>query len=128
MEYLHCADEEERAKGRKNRARDWIKEQIRSLGEPDESGNFIWEFDHIPSGSGFCTGLKLQRRVSEYISEDKAMALIARKALGKRCVEWVAVPDMNEIYVCNQEGIISDEEMDELMEVEETWALVKVKS
>jgi hypothetical protein len=128
MEYLHCADEEDRAKSRKNRARDWLKENLRSLGEPDENGNFIWEFDHIPSGDGYCTGLKLQRRVSEYLNEDKAGFLIGSKGLGSRCIRMEPVLDINELYVCNQEGLITDEEMDELMEVDELWALVKIKS
>ena len=37
-------------------------------------------------------------------------------------VSWVTVMDQNEVYVLNQQGLITDEELDSLFVVNETWA------
>src|ERR1700683_3895600 len=85
--YLYCADQETKIVKEKNSCRDYLKEQIRELGEPDENGNIIWYFDTpVPSGDGFCTGLMLQRRVSEYTNEETALEIVKEAGLGSRCV------------------------------------------
>jgi hypothetical protein len=128
--YLYCADQETKIVKEKTLCRDYLKEQIRELGEPDENGNIIWYFDTpVPSGDGFCTGLMLQRRVSEYTDEEIAKEILIENDLDVRCIreEIIEVLDLDEIYVCNQEGLISDQDIDKMIGFTETWALVKVK-
>lgn len=105
----------------------WLKES-----EPDEDGNYYYEFPdplHIGDDRTEYKGLKAQRRVSELINENVAQELIMKHDLGSRCIKEVVsyVIDYDELYACNQEGIISDEEIDSIIETEETFALVKVK-
>ena len=129
MKYLRASEQVDAYTAEKTAARDWIKANIRELGEPDEDGNIVWEFDPVPSGDSFCSGLKLQRRVSEYIDEESARALIEDAGLAPRCIRRIYTEeiDLDELYAANQEGLITDEEMDSIIEVDENWALVKIK-
>jgi hypothetical protein len=108
-----------------------IKPYIMENGEPDENGNFIWEFEKpmFPGGDTGYSGLMAQRRVSEYINEDTVYALIDKYQAHDRCIKTVVVQelDVDELYAMNQEGIIPDEEIDSILEITETYALVKMK-
>lgn len=128
--YLFCADEETRIVKEKNVSRDYLKTKIRELGEPDENGNIIWYFDELLTlPSGTYTGLMLQRRVSEYTDEEIAKEIITENDLGDRCIkeEVIQVLDLDEIYACNQEGLLSDDQIDSMIVVNESFALVKMK-
>lgn len=127
--YLYSSEEEARIVKTKNTARDYLKRELNSLGEPDENGNIIWYFDDPLNLGEIYKGLMLQRRVSEYTDEDKAIELVNKYDLGDRCIKTRVVYDLDldELYACNQEGIISDEEIDDIIVVNETWALIKVK-
>ena len=108
-----------------------IKPYIMENGVPDENGNYIWEFEK-PIAAGEDTrysGLMAQRRVSEYINEDTVIALINKYQAHDRCIKTVEVQelDIDELYAMNQEGIIPDDEIDSILELTETYALVKMK-
>jgi hypothetical protein len=98
--------------------------------EPDEDGNFYYEFpDVIHLDETNFAGIMAQRRVSEYVDDDKAMELIKVHGLEDRCLKSYMVTeiDYDALYACNQEGVISDEDIDSIIEVNENYALVKVK-
>lgn len=127
--YLYSSEEEARILKVKNESRDYLRDNIKDLGEPDENGNIIWYFDESLNLGETYRGLMLQRRVSEYTDEDKVLAILEDTGLHSRCVTYITIPeiDLDEVYACNQEGLITDEEIDSMIEVKETWALVKVK-
>jgi hypothetical protein len=105
--------------------KDWILDNC----EQDESGNFIWDFDKpvIGDNDDSYRGLMLQRRVSEFIDEDKADEIIQAHNLQDRCYTTIEVIDFDQLYACNQEGVVSDEEIDSILSFNETFALIKVK-
>lgn len=123
--YLLFSSEEAEKKSKKETLRKELLPWLQTL-EQDEDGNYFYEF---PDPILEYKGLKAQRRVSEYANEEKARELIIRHALEDRCIEVVTdtVVDYDELYACNQEGIISDEEIDSIIEVDVTYALVKIK-
>jgi hypothetical protein len=73
------------------------------------------------------TGIMNQRRASEYLDTDKVEKLAVNKDLRDRMVHMEEVWDYDEIYVLYQEGLITEEEFDWLMDVTEQWALVPLK-
>jgi hypothetical protein len=98
--------------------------------EKDEEGHYFYEFPApIYLDDTTYSGLMAQRRVSEYIDDSKAWDVITRHSLEDRCFKTVTTIeiDYDELYACNQEGIISDEEIDSILETDETYALIKVK-
>lgn len=105
--------------------KDWILDNC----EQDESGNYVWDFDKpvIGDKDDSYRGLMLQRRVSEFIDEDKADEIIQAHNLQDRCYTTIEVIDFDQLYACNQEGIVSDEEIDSILSFNETFALIKVK-
>lgn len=127
--YLYTAEEESRLVQAKKEARDYLMPAIRELGEPDENGNIIWYFDEPLHLGETYSGLMLQRRVSEYTDEEKVREIIAKHGLEDRCIRKVVTyeVDLDEVFACNQEDVISDEEIDSMIVVNENWALVKVK-
>lgn len=128
-QYFYYQEREAEAVKKKNECRDYLKDYIRREGEPDENGNIIWYFNTpIDTGKPYY-GLKLERRVSEYTDEDIAADIVISKGLRARCIweETVQHLDLDEIYACNQEGLITDDEIDSMIVVSETFALVKVK-
>lgn len=105
--------------------KDWILDNC----EQDESGNYVWDFDKpvIGDKDDSYRGLMLQRRVSEFIDEDKADEIIQAHNLQDRCYTTIEVIDFDQLYACNQEGVVSDEEIDSILSFNETFALIKVK-
>jgi hypothetical protein len=132
LSYLYHSDEVAKHAIGKNEASEYIKANIRDLGEPDENGNIVWTFDNplITDETGQYLGFKLQRRVSEYVDDEKARTIIENHDLDRRCIRIIEVAeiDYDEMYAANQQGIISDEEIDSIISADETWALVKMKS
>lgn len=130
MKYLFCSEQEAKFLKEKNTHKEYLKKYINQEGEPDENGNIIWYFDKpLMSSDGIHKGLMLQRRISEYTDEELGLELVKDLGLDVRCItrEYVEHLDLNEVYVCNQEGLITDNEIDSLIVINETWALVKIK-
>lgn len=127
--YLLTSSDEAQLKSKREALRKDIMPLLRTL-EADEDGNFFYKFpDPIQLGEESYTGLMAQRRVSEYVNDDTAMEIIKAHGLEDRCLKSYMVTEVNydELYACNQEGIISDEDVDSIIETSENYALVKVK-
>lgn len=129
-QYLHTLDQEAALKKRREELRDELKQFIME-GEQDENGNYIYEFpDPITlDGETYFRGLQAQRRVSEYANTDTAFQVLGTYDLWDRCVDEVTTYEINwdEVYACNQEGLIPDEDIDAILEHDITYSLVKVK-
>jgi hypothetical protein len=128
-DFLYSSEEEVRIVERKNSARDYLKKELLSLGTEDETGSILWEFDNPLSLKDTYTGLKLQRRVSESLNDDRALEIIRKYDLEDRCIIEVVTEeiDYDELYAANQERLVADDEIDSIIESTVTYALVKVK-
>jgi len=132
LDYLFTTHEESNLKNKRAGLRQNLSDYIQEHGVEDENGNLILEFDKLMTvdDQDWYSGLMLQRRKSEFINEDIARELIWKKDLTSRCIRITEVSeiDYDELYACNQEGLVTDEEIDTILEQEETWALVKIKA
>ena len=127
-QYLHYRDVEAEAKKAKPNSED-IKKYIAENGE--ENGNHIdWLFPSpVTIGSATYRGLRNQGKPDTFMDEDKARELVEAKNLRDKVVREVTteVWDWDELYVLNQQGLISDDEIDSLMTTEIKYSLVVIK-
>jgi hypothetical protein len=129
LDYLNVSYDEDKIKKNKSVLRNNLYDYIKANGEPDEDGNLIFKFGKplTMDGEVWYSGFMLQRRVSEFVNEDKAWDIVRDYDLGDTCVKTVEILDLDMLYVANQQGIVPDEVIDSILEQEETWALVKMK-
>lgn len=127
--YLYSHHEETKIKKLREDYRNNLRDIIMS-GDTDDKGNYNYEFpEPLCIDNVWYTGLQMQRRVSEYVDEDTARALISKHSLNDRCIRVIQVEelDLDELYAANQEGIISDDEIDSIIEADETYSLIRIR-
>lgn len=99
--------------------------------EVDEKGSRFFYFQNpVNAGDKQFKGLKRERRASPTFDEDAARTVLAEKGLLDRVEKEVTetVFDQDEIYVLNQEGLITDDELDSFITQTITYAFVPVKA
>lgn len=128
--YIFTSLTEAAEKKRREEYRDLLKEYIQSKGTEDENGNLCYIFDEpLFIEDGKYIGLQNQRKVSEFYNEKKAVKLIEDTGLKARCIREVVTweIDYDELYAANQEGLVTDEEIDSIMDHDVSYALIKMK-
>lgn len=134
LDYLSSTYSKDATDRHVSELKDLIKPYILDNGSEDENGNFIWEFDKpvMYDEDTLVTGLMAQRRVSEFINEDRAWEIVEKYGddVRAQCVEEIVTHEINldRMYALNQQGVISDEDMDSILETSETFALIKLKA
>lgn len=116
-EFLVLKFQETQIVSRKNHLRDEISEYVDANGETDEKGSKFWELPApIEVNGQKFTSVKREKRTSVSLAEDLVEALLEQKNLKGRVYKEVTttVLDQDELYVLNQEGLITDEELDSL--------------
>jgi hypothetical protein len=111
-----------------------VKAWFSTMGDSDhevtvnDAGSRAVEFDEPILVDGMkVTGLENVRRESSELDLDLVDDLLdslpeaVRKRVVKKVVEYVTDP--NELFKLNQEGVISDEQLDALFTTDVTWAL-----
>lgn len=109
-----------------NKIRDELMAAAEAEGQPDEKGSLYLDVKPFEFRGKTYGAIKRTRRTSVSISEDLALKLVAKKGLEKRAIVQVPTLDQNELYVLNQEGKITDAELDSLFVETVTWAFDKV--
>jgi hypothetical protein len=102
---------------RKNHLRDEISAYVDENGEVDEKGSKFWKLPAPMEVNGQTfTEIKREKRTSIGLDEDAVDTLVNSKGVRDRVFKEVTttVLDQDELYVLNQEGVISDEELDAL--------------
>jgi hypothetical protein len=102
---------------RKNKLRDDISAHVDANGETDEKGSKFWRLPQpIEVNGQTFTEVKRERRVSQSLDEEKTDTLVTAKGVRDRVFKTVEmeVLDQDELYLLNQEGVISDDELDGL--------------
>jgi hypothetical protein len=99
-------------------------------GDIDEKGSKFWKLDPpIEVNGQKFTEVKRERRVSVTLDAEKAEELAIAKGIRDRVFKEVTteVLDQDELYVLNQEGILSDEELDSLFVETESFAFKPIR-
>jgi hypothetical protein len=116
---------------RKNKLRDEVSVHVDANGEVDEKGSKFWKLDPpIEVNGQKFTEVKRERRVSTSLDAEKAEELAVAKGIRDRLFKQVTteVLDQDELYVLNQEGVISDEELDGLFVETESFAFKPIRA
>lgn len=128
--YLFTISEEDKLRKLRDNYKKKLSSVIIDNNDKDDKGNYNLVFtEPLCISDTWYTGLQMQRRVSEYLNEEKARELISAKELTDRCIRIIEVSeiDLDELYAANQEGLISDEEIDSVIATDESFALIRVK-
>jgi len=130
LEYLLASHDEASHRHRREELRDHLKTWITGNCEPDENGSYHYYFDKplIMGGQSY-SGLMAQRRVSEFINEERAFEVADKYDARSQVVREVITEelDLDAMYSLNQQGIIPDEDIDSILDLRETYALVKIE-
>jgi hypothetical protein len=116
-QFLILKFQEQQIVTRKNKLRDDVSAHVDATGEVDEKGSKFWKLPTpIEVNGQKFTEIKRERRVSTKLDVDAVDTLVNEKGLRDRVYKQVTteVLDQDELYVLNQEGVISDAELDGL--------------
>lgn len=112
-----------------SKQRDSIKadlaELVDTVGEPDEKGNLWLRLPHEVDGF---TSLQRQRKVSQSLDEDEASSILLSKGLTERCYKMVPMLDEAEVMACLYEGLLTEEEIDEMFPKKVSYAFLTSKA
>lgn len=129
MTYLHLRANKLAAERAFNASARPLKKWLTENGEEDADGNLIFKFPFPISGEDGkdYAGVMLRRQQGpSTFDEDEVRAFAERKGFGyqARLIKLVEVVDLDELYVMQQEGKISEEELRGLMHAPDpTYAL-----
>jgi hypothetical protein len=155
MTFLAQRDAATIATREKNKARDYVQEF--TLPDPDneelnpnevridEDGHRYYDFDTPVTINGVeYRGLRNQRKISEYVDMSKVESwfspvkdeeisveeLLRRKKLRDIVLKPVTTYeyDIDELYRLNQQGLLSDDELDSFTTADVGWSLCVVKA
>lgn len=123
---------------KRDKARDVIKTWFERGGDPDheittnDNGSKLVEFDEPILVDGVkVLGLENRRTPVSELDLDAVDELLdtlpetVRKRVVKKVVDYIVDPD--ELFKLNQEGVISDDDLDALFTVEDKWSLCVTK-
>jgi hypothetical protein len=106
---------------------DIIAELKKRAVEDETTGHLVWEFPNaIPVGKKSVVSLTYQRQEPDpELDTDAAKALLSDLGLTDDVAQPELVYDWSQLYVLNQQGKISDKELDELFTIKgkTKWSL-----
>lgn len=120
--WVHLKFQAERTTTQLNQLRDQIAAEVDRTGYQDESGHIRLDIPPFEFGGKRFAGVKRERRVSRVLHEDRARALAEKYALTERLFPPSPMFDQDELYVLYQQGLITEQEIDELFETRVSWA------
>ena len=130
LEYIVTSYDENKLKARRESLRDSLKEWIIDNCEPDENGNFTYYFPKpVIMDDKTVTGLQAQRRVSEFVNEDRAFNVAEEYGVLDKVTYTVTTEelDLDQMYALNQLGEIPDDAIDSIIELKEHYALMQLR-
>lgn len=106
-----------------NKLRDTVAAAVESRGYRDHRGHQYIDLPFpITVGDTEFTRIKRERRASVMANEEIAERIAREKDVYDRLFPPVRSLDTEELYVLYQEGVLTQSEMDEILETRETYA------
>lgn len=96
---------------------------LEEKGNTDDKGSQWIRFPEDPV-EGRVNAIKRERRVGRRLNEERTEEYLTKRKLYHQCTETVVVLSEEKILDLNFKGKISDEDLDALYDVNETWAFV----
>lgn len=100
--------------------RDSLMESAKILGEPDDKGHVWMELEAEVNG---VQAVLAERRVSQSLNEERALAVLEGRGLTERCTEMVLSINQDEVMACRYEDLLTDDDLFEMFDNKVTWAL-----
>lgn len=125
-QFLALRAEESAIKKRKGVLNKYLSEQIEKYGDEDEiNGHFNMVLpEPVIAGGKEYTILQRQKRVGILFDEEIAERILREHEIYDEATVTTVTLDQDKVYALHQMGKISDEEMDEILVPNVTWALV----
>ena len=101
-----------------------LMEVVEEHGVEDDKGHVWFE---LPEEVDGYVSLQRQRRVSQKLDMDAAVAILATKGLADRCIKTIPTVDEDEVMACLYEGKLSEKDIDEMFPKTITGAFVPSK-
>jgi hypothetical protein len=102
-----------------------LSDIVAEQGEVDEDGHKVLDFGRE---IGKYRGLQYQRRVIRHLDEEAALEVLIGKHLEDRCIRHVPEIDQDEVMACVAEGLLTDEDVDQMYPAQISWALCTIKA
>lgn len=107
----------------KEEARQAILSTLTAHGTEDDKGSFWINWPEDPVG-GRIKGIKAEKRTRKILDPEKAEEYLKRRRLYQQCTETIVQLDEGKILALNYTGTISDDDLEALYTVEESYAFV----
>lgn len=123
MQFLALKDEVKTSTERLDALKKDLTQHVAEHGEVDDKGhkNFVLPAP-IEYGDKTYVGFQQQRRVSQSFDTTVAEGILKDRNLWERATVVVREIDQNEVFVLNQEGLLTDDELDSMFAERETFA------
>lgn len=123
LQFLVLKDEEKTTKTRLDGLKKDLTQYLADHGEVDDKGhrNYVLPEPLEYAGKEY-TGFQHQRRVSQSFDTEVAEKVLKDKDLWERATVVIREIDQNEVYVLNQEGLLTDDELDSMFAERESFA------
>jgi hypothetical protein len=122
-QYIVLKDEVEFLNQRQTEIKKRVIESLLEIGEEDSRGHIVAEINDEKSGLTRITVVH-QKRISKSLDIDKAESILNAKGIKDRCIKLVPTINEDEIMAAYYEGLITEQEVDEMFPSKITYALL----
>lgn len=120
-QYILLKDEVEFLNQRQTEIKKRVVESLLEVGEEDNRGHIVAELNDEKFGR---TTVVHQKRISKSLDMDKAESILNAKGIKERCIKLVPTINEDEIMAAYYEGLITEEEVDEMFPAKVSYALL----
>jgi len=107
-----------------NKIKAELSDLVDTDGIPDEKGHLLYDLPQTIAG---VTALKRQRRVSQSLDPGVADKILKDKGIYDRCYKMVPTLDESEVMACLYDGLLTEEEIDEMFPKSVSYAFYIVE-
>lgn len=123
-QYVVVKDEVKFLSDREYEIKQRVIESLKEFGEEDSRGHIIVEVNDEKTG---INSVVHQKRISKSLDMDKAETILTSKGIKDRCIKMVPTINEDEIMAAYYEGLITEQEVDEMFPAKVTYALLLKK-
>jgi hypothetical protein len=123
-QYVVVKDEVKFLSDRENEMKQRVIDSLKELGEEDSRGHIVAEVNDEKTG---ISSVVHQKRISKSLDMDKAETILTSKGIKDRCIKLVPTINEDEIMAAYYEGLITEQEVDEMFPAKITYALLLKK-
>ena len=128
LQFLHLQAEERVLKTRREKLKTELTTVAEEYGEADDKGHLVHSLDSPVEFEGKSySGFMKQRRVSSSFNEETAEEILRKREVYEDALSTQVYLDQDKVYRLQQEGRISEDDLDAMFEENVTWAFVPVK-